>query len=152
MENINQNLIEEITLLFENTAEKFFEIIHKRPSSCQNLTISQIKVLKLLNTEDSFKMKDITEHLCIASSSSTELIDKLIKEKLVERYRDIYDRRVVRVKLTKEGKDLTGDLKKIKHNIWMSIAKRLNKNEFQEVFKTSRLLYNILCEINDGEN
>jgi len=143
--------IEEITELFEKTGEKFFEIIHKRPSSCMNLTISQLKVLRLLAVEGNFKMKDITEHLGIASSSATELIDKMIKEKLVERYRDIYDRRVVRVKLTEEGKRLTEDFRKTKYNLWLSVVKKLDKKDFNDVFNVSTLLYNILCEINNGE-
>lgn len=146
-----QDLVNELSYLCNNIGEKFFHLIHKRPMRVEGLSISQLKVLTLLRRKGDFKMKEITEELGIASSSATELIDKLIKEKFVERFRAPDDRRVVRVKLTEEGKNLINEACEVKRKFWATMIENFNEEEKHEFLTFSRKMYKIVCKMTEEE-
>jgi len=145
MDKKEQYLIDELTQLCIATGEKFMCIIHKRPTSFDRFSISQAKVLMFLSYKESFKMKDITEELGIANSSATELIDKLIKEELVERFRKPDDRRVVRVKLTEKGRTFINEIKELKRKFWKSIIEKSEEEDREDLLRVAKKFYNLIC-------
>lgn len=145
MDNKEQYLINELTQLCIATGEKFMCIVHKRPTSVDRFSISQLKVLMILSHEESFKMKDITEELGIANSSATELIDKLIKEELVERFRKADDRRVVRVKLTEKGRTFIDEMKELKKKVWRSMIEKSDEEDREDLLRVAKKFYELIC-------
>lgn len=71
-----------------------------------NLSMLQIQTLKFLSFNDKASMGDIAEHFHIELPSATSLINKLCEQSLVERFDDPQDRRLVRLGLTADGKNL----------------------------------------------
>jgi len=69
------------------------------------ISLSHIQVLAVLEQEDTMSVTAISHALCVAKPNVTPLIDKLIKEGLVERKRNELDRRVVNVLLLPKGRE-----------------------------------------------
>ena len=70
------------------------------------VSIPQSFILKSLLEEDGTTLKEIGTRTLIDSSSMTVLVDKLEKDKLVERQLDAQDRRAIRVFITESGREL----------------------------------------------
>lgn len=68
-----------------------------------NLNTSQFAVLRLLDTEEGWRLTDLSERLLFDKSTITRIIDRLEQAKLVQRVADPADRRVQRVLLTPAG-------------------------------------------------
>lgn len=67
------------------------------------LHMGHIHALGFIFEHPGTSMKDIAKTLCITSPSATVLMDRLVKQKYVERYHDATNRRLVRLKLTQAG-------------------------------------------------
>ncbi len=103
------NLVRTADLLKRSTAEAL------RP---QDLTPAQYNVLRILRgalREAEHKARartcgDIADRLVTYEPDVTRLLDKLVRQGLVERERDEHDRRVVRSRITGKGLDLLAAL------------------------------------------
>ncbi len=144
-----EKIMAELIQFFADFGEKMHEIIFKMPLKGEHLSLSQLKVTCFLGKKDGFKMKEITKEIGIASSSATELIDKLIKENLVERYRDKEDRRVVRVKLTEKAKSYVYEAKERKRKFWANMMKNFETEELLVLHKYSGRFYEIISKMVD---
>jgi len=71
-----------------------------------HLSVLQIQTLLFLNQNTNSSMGDIAEYFRIELPSATSLINKLCDQKLVKRFEDSEDRRLVRIALTGDGKTL----------------------------------------------
>lgn len=69
-----------------------------------DLTIGQLECLRLIADLGSPSMSELSEELQLRPSTMTGLIDALVRRGKVERVEDPDDRRVVRVRLTAEGR------------------------------------------------
>lgn len=70
------------------------------------LTIAQMRCLHVLSREAPCTMGDLSRHLGVRPSTACELIDALVKAKMVSRESDPHDRRAVRLKLAPKGRRL----------------------------------------------
>jgi MarR family 2-MHQ and catechol resistance regulon transcriptional repressor len=75
-----------------------------------SLTISQFGVLDVLYHIGPMHQTDIAEKVLKTSGNMTMVIDNLQKRGLVERERDIMDRRCITVLLTDRGRELFEDI------------------------------------------
>lgn len=64
----------------------------------------QRHIIMLLHTDTVQTMSELAEALCVSKSAATQLLDTMVESGLVERYNDQYDRRVVRLRLTKKSR------------------------------------------------
>jgi MarR family 2-MHQ and catechol resistance regulon transcriptional repressor len=69
------------------------------------LTIQEFRSLEFLASVEPRKTKELAEYLGLALNSVTDVVDSLEKKGLVRRQRDDADRRIVRIELTKSGRD-----------------------------------------------
>ncbi len=72
----------------------------------QGLTQSQFGVLEMLYHLGSLCQGELSQKLIRSTGNMTLILDNLEKQKLVERERDEFDRRLVHIHLTPKGKDL----------------------------------------------
>jgi DNA-binding MarR family transcriptional regulator len=77
------------------------------------VSIPQMFVLTCLYDENGITLKEIGNRTLIDSSSMTVLVDKLEKDKLVERQLDPDDRRAIRVYITEKGEAIARELVRI---------------------------------------
>lgn len=74
------------------------------------ITIVQSWVLLYLSNNDGSSLKDIAAALQLDSPVVTGLIDRLVKEDLVNRQEDPIDRRSVKISLTPKGRGLIDEI------------------------------------------
>jgi DNA-binding MarR family transcriptional regulator len=71
----------------------------------QSVTLHQLEALSLLD-HGGLRMSELARELDISEPASTALADRLVKGGLVERHADPDDRRIVRLELSSNGRDL----------------------------------------------
>ena len=71
----------------------------------QSVTIHQLEALGLLG-RGGLRMSELARELDISEPASTALADRLVRGGLVERHADPDDRRIVRLELSPQGRDL----------------------------------------------
>lgn len=69
------------------------------------LSLSELHVLEAISLEKETTMTNVANRLLITVGSLTTAINKLIEKGVVERSRQLEDRRIVILKLTKEGQE-----------------------------------------------
>lgn len=77
------------------------------------VSIPQSFILSVLREEDGMTLKEIGNRTLIDSSSMTVLVDKLEKDRLVERQLDPQDRRAIRVFITSAGQQIAEQIAEI---------------------------------------
>ncbi len=70
------------------------------------LTLAQLRCLHVLSREAPCTMRDLSRHLGVRPSTACELIDALVKAKMVSRESDPDDRRAVCLNLAPKGRRL----------------------------------------------
>lgn len=70
-----------------------------------NLTPVHHRTLFYINEHDSCKMTDISSEFALSPAAVTRTVNNLIEVGLVERFHDEADRRVVRVRVTDQGRE-----------------------------------------------
>lgn len=70
------------------------------------LSLIHLNVLTVLESDGPTTMRGLAEALDVSQASATGIIDRMRQRDLVERTRDLDDRRVVRVSLTETGRRL----------------------------------------------
>ncbi len=108
LNNLAENLFEFLVLAKNNIINEN-ELIRNFPSPPPEVKSflneypmppSHIKVIIYLALVKSASISQISSTLGITKSNTTPIIDKLISYKLIERYNDSNDRRIVRAELT----------------------------------------------------
>ncbi|KAF9119055.1 hypothetical protein BGX30_004111 [Mortierella sp. GBA39] len=69
------------------------------------LTESQLTVLEVLSDQERMKPSDLTPLLATSPAAVTMLLDRMEKNGLIQRERDLNDRRIVWVSISEKGKN-----------------------------------------------
>ena len=75
---------------------------------CEDVTFSQFVVLDEVAKKDELKLSDLHRILAVDKSTTTRLVNPLIKKGLVERRISDHDSRAVKLVLTKAGRKVHG--------------------------------------------
>ena len=102
-EDITSELVE---MMFKLLRLMKHEMSFTNKNNLTHLSILQIQALMFLGHNKNVTMSDLAGYFRIELPSATSLINKLCEQKLVHRYEDQEDRRLVKIELTKEGKTL----------------------------------------------
>ena len=68
-----------------------------------DITPPQFNALLVLSEASGLTMGELCDRLYLACSTATDLIDRMERNGLIERERDVNDRRVIRLKVTDKG-------------------------------------------------
>lgn len=79
----------------------------------RELTVHQMEALAALE-KDSLTMSELCSSLDISESAGTALVDKLIARGLVRRWPDAEDRRVVRVEMSDQAKEMVSRYRELR--------------------------------------
>jgi len=97
-------------LISERIADSIWEIWRtsktaSHPVGAGEVTSEQYWILRLLYTSGAQRISDIASNIGITASPVTISVKRLERDNLVKRERSTVDERVVRVQLTKHGRD-----------------------------------------------
>jgi len=97
------------------------------------LSMLDIQTLLFLKDRDDASMGEIAEFLNIELPSSTSLINKLVRNKLVRRLPDRNDRRVVMIYLTETGNKLLKQAMEVKSNQTKQVLSYLSSSQKEQL-------------------
>ena len=110
------------------------------------LTASQIKVLTAFNDKHEHTMTELSQALAVTLPTMTAMVDRLMYNRLVTRGRDENDRRVVRVRLTDDGKKMLADLMEVRKKEFEQILKVLSDYEIDLFLSSIENVANLLSK------
>lgn len=91
----------------------------------------QYNILRILNgANEPLNVQIIKDRMIERSPNATRLMDKLCAKKYIDRLPCDHDRRVVKISITTQGKDL---LKSIPNNLNKELLKNLNEQEAEQL-------------------
>ncbi|MGI6227519.1 MAG: MarR family transcriptional regulator, partial [Peptococcales bacterium] len=93
-----------------------------------NITPTQYFLLNLINDRDC-KAADIAEIFHISPAAASNMVERLYKNNWIERTRSEKDRRIVWLKLNKNGKELLEKVEKIRIEMQVERFKNINDEE-----------------------
>jgi DNA-binding MarR family transcriptional regulator len=71
-----------------------------------DLSMPQFSILMQLHYQGECGMSDVSEHMDITAAAASQLVEKLVNSKLIERAEDPTDRRAKQIKLSPKGKEM----------------------------------------------
>lgn len=111
------------------------------------IPLSHVQVLSMLSETGSMSVSEISQHLGIAKPNITPLVDRLIEANLVERIRDMQDRRVVNIVILDDGRKKLADIRSSIGEHVQEWAQSLTAAEFRELADALQSLTRILAQI-----
>lgn len=83
---------------------------------CENVTFSQFFILDMVAEKGKLKLSELHQILSVDKSTTTRLINPLVKQGLIVREKSDYDSRAVDLRLTKKGK-------LVRRRVWACISR-----------------------------
>jgi DNA-binding MarR family transcriptional regulator len=113
----------QMTLIWK---QHFAEMIRK-----EGITLAQMAILFSIEELQPVMGKELAKRLGQTPSATTQSIDGLPNDSLVIREQDATDRRIIRLRLSKEGEQLVSRLKDKRKEIFYKSAELLSDEELQ---------------------
>ena len=109
-----------------------------------DLTMSQFKVLLLVQEEGPLRVSEIAAALGVSQAVVTGVTDRLVHRDLIERVGDPHDRRVVICKLTGEGEQLARRLSRAGMERGRQLLEVMTAEELQQLKETFEMVSRVL--------
>ena len=117
--------------LFSRSTPDFF-----RALSEADVTLTQVKLMHVLDKPDADRtLKDLAEEMSFSLAGASRSIDALHQRGLVERREDENDRRMKRVKITPEGRELLRNLNEMRVAMLAQFVDTLTESERGELLR-----------------
>lgn len=94
-----------------------------------NLSKPELLTLEVISKQKELIMSRLAKELGVGFSTATGIVDRLIKKKLVNRERNHGDRRVVKVSLSKRGKEIVSAYQEQKKKTFRKMIEVLTESE-----------------------
>ncbi len=104
-------------------------------AALDELPLAQMRLFWTVRHQPEATMKDLSERLLVSQSTVTQLAERLVKRGLAERIADPTDRRVVRLRLSKTGMDVSGIAESRSNARHRAIWERLDASERESVMQ-----------------
>lgn len=113
------------------------------------ITPPQFIALQWLDELGDMTIGDLSNKMYLAFSTTTDLIDRMEKNKLVQRVKDMQDRRVVRIHLLEEGEKIIKEVIEKRQRYLGNVVSDFESTEIEEL---SMLLHKLYVRMNDEMN
>ncbi len=94
-----------------------------------DLTYNQYKTLLTVSDLGSCSLNDLASHLKVGASSASEMVERLVRARLVRREREGEDRRALTLRLTPAGERLLGRIREGIVDNYREILERLSPGD-----------------------
>lgn len=115
------------------------------------LTMMQLKILMELHKYGSHTVGSLADNLKAAGANISPMCKKLENKKLLERVRDQNDERVVKVCLTKEGKEIILEIEKELNERFSKQIENETEETFRDIILGLEKLNTLLQKIGETE-
>lgn len=126
---------EKNTIRIIEAFDKISKVFASMESLVGDISLSKPELLALesISKQKELTMSKLAKNLGVGFSTATSIIDRLIEKKLVNRERNHGDRRVVKVSLSKRGKEIVSAYQEQKKKSFKKMIEVLTESE-QEIF------------------
>lgn len=111
------------------------------------LTGPQVTVLKMLEGIGGLSLSDLSARMSARNSTVTGIADRMERDGLVERKRDEDDRRIVRIRLTDEGRALASEIPVESMEVFGAALRALDHEERRSLRRILRRLSDQVAEL-----
>ncbi len=138
---------EMITSFLENMAllKRLMRPNKQTKSAHLGMTPAQIGIMITLAHEGPKSIKELSELLCMSSSAATQLVDGLVRARLLQRTEDAKDRRKISVTLTATGKKKLATARKTHLSAITTLFKPLTDTEIHELYRLQQKIISHLA-------
>lgn len=106
-----------------------------------NITPPQFVALQWLSEEGDMTIGELSTKMFLAFSTTTDLVDRMEKNQLIQRIKDKNDRRVVRIHLLEIGAELIEKVIDRRQKYLQEIFGSCSQNEVDSLENSLQLLY-----------
>lgn len=109
-----------------------------------DITPPQFNALLLLAEYGDMTIGELGNKMYLASSTATDLIDRMERNGLVERVRDSSDRRVVRLHMLEKGKEMIQKVLESRKRYLEKILVRVSAQEQEDLVRALQSIYDLM--------
>lgn len=122
--------------------QAFFQLLSKAASK-HKLTALQLVVLRLLHECPEIRVSELAEKLNVGNSTTSGIVDRMVKAGIVERERTIADRRAMTLTLTDKGMELWRETDATRMNMMRPLLS-LSEHDHRELNRLQNEVLRIL--------
>lgn len=151
-EKTRDDILEKVSMDLLSIPQLVFRAVRKRITRTtlsevdMNITPHHLEIVRLLAENETLRASEIGERLQIARAQMTNLIDKLVALKIVERKIDPDDRRTYNIRLTDEARIVSEKHKRKVVGAVREIMSGLTDEELENLSSSLRNLRDILLK------
>ena len=123
-------------------------LMHHWPGG--RLSLVHVHVLFVLEADGALPMRALAEAMDVSQASATGIVDRMEQRGLVERARDAEDRRIVRVAITDEGRQLIEGLAAQRRDHLATLLEGLTDEELAAFLVGARAMRRARERLHDG--
>lgn len=116
------------------------------------LTVPQILLLKTLIFQGPTSISDLAEHLNLANSTVSGIVDRLERDGFVMRVRDETDRRIVFVQLTERSEQFKEQMPQFHQKFLNELLQGIEEAKVRQMEDSFLTLYNAIKGFGEPEN
>jgi DNA-binding MarR family transcriptional regulator len=111
------------------------------------ITSVQLMTLHFIKHSDNCKTSDIANFLSVSPPDSTRIVETLVKKGFVERIDDEKDRRIIRLRITRDGKKVFESIRQELALSFSKILEKINEQDAKALLRGMKALSNALKEL-----
>jgi DNA-binding MarR family transcriptional regulator len=115
----------------------------------QSLSMSQINALFHIHRIKSCSVSEISEHLGITNAASSQMLDRLVQQKIIIRTEDQNDRRNKIIQLTDLGHEMVIETMHARQRWLADLESLLDEKEKEQVITTLKMLTEKAKQLHD---
>lgn len=127
---------------YREVNQAFFQLMTKAASK-HKLTALQLIVLRILQEHPEIQLSELADKLSLGNSTTSGIVDRMVKSELVERERTKTDRRATTLKLSEKGMELWRETKVIGLNMMRPLLE-LPEEDLRELERIQQDVLRIL--------
>ena len=143
-DDVSTNLEKLMGTFMHRSMHKFISYTKER-----GLSMSQIGALFAIRRKGAIGVSDIGDELGITAAATSQMLNRLVEENLIERSEDPGDRRVKRIVLTQFGAETLQGSIHARHQWLHRLAVTLNPEEQEQVNVSLKLLLEKAASLED---
>ncbi len=122
------------------------KILHQYP-----ITSPQFIALQWVSEKGNLTIGELSHKIGLAFSTTTDLVDRMEKNDLVERVRDQKDRRVVRIHILEKGKQIINDVVQKRQDYLGTVLASLSVAEMENMNEVLHVLHENMHRLDEIE-
>ena len=141
--------VKELMEIFQTLPQEMKKIAPDKTKAGNKFSITGVQLMTLgfISHNDNCKTSDVAILLSVSPPDATRIVETLVKKGFVERINDEKDRRIIRLRITGQGKKV---FETIKQELVMSFSKileKMKKHDANALLRGMKALSNALKEL-----